>query len=114
MSIRTDIRDLIDPLLDGGCHSVVNRDATIVQPYAVLHKIAGTPTPGISGEVLAQRDLYQIDVLAASPEQAEGLSLGTIKTALEGYGATMVSENDGEYNPVDKTFQFSTGYHIWE
>jgi len=114
MSISTDIKALVDPLLTGGCHRVLNRDKTIVKPYGVLYVIAGSPVPGISGSTLAKRDLYQLDVFANTPEEAEGLSLGAIKTAIEGYGGLLIGNNDGQYNEVDQTFQYLTEYHLWE
>ena len=118
MSTETTLKSLINPLVTGGCHNQVNASSTITLPYVVFYEIFGTPvtiihTPGYGGITESR---YQIDVFAASPEQAKGLALSTIKdaitnsTVLEGL---LVNQLSGQYSELDKTYQYIVEFQIW-
>ena len=117
MSVETTLKSLINPLVAGGCYNGVNTSNTITTPYVVFHEISGIPANGLSVEYLGlTRFRYQVDVFAKSPEQAMGLAVGTIRTAITGsatLNGTMVFQMKGQYSEFDKTYQYITEYEIW-
>lgn len=114
MSIATLIKAHVGPLLTGGCHHTINRSTTINKPYAVFYQIAATPENGISGYLGKTRYRYQLDVFASTMEAAEGLALGSVKTAVEnGINGTLIFHADGDYSEEDRTFQYITEFLVW-
>jgi len=115
MSTETTLKTLINPLVAGGCHNAVNASATIVCPYVVFQEITAVPENGLLGYMGLTRSTYQVDVFAKSPEQAKGIALGTIKTALvtSALEGLLTFHMVGEYSELDKTHQYITEYVIW-
>jgi hypothetical protein len=117
MSVETTLKSLINPLVAGGCHNGVNDAQPIVVPYVVFHEIAGTPTNGLSVEYLGLTKFrFQIDIFARTPEQAKGIAIGTIRTAIAGSAilkGIMIFQMKGQYSELDKTHQYITEYEIW-
>ena len=116
MSIETELKSLITPLVAGGCFNTANLSSTVVLPYVVFYEISGIPEQTIHGPAGITNHRYQVDVFARSPEQAKALALGTIKTAIEDstvLGGTLIFHMVGEYNPSDRTYQYITEYQIW-
>lgn len=112
MSVDTDLKAALDSLVAGGCHNSINTDTSITCPYIVFYEIAGTPLYTIT-EYVDTTSRYQIDVFARTQEQAKGLALGTIKTAIEAaLDARLIFQMNGEYSPNDKTYQYITEYRI--
>lgn len=114
MSIGTLIKDTLDPLLTGKAHRGVNRSTTINTPYACFYQISGVPVNGITEYLGATRHRWQIDVFGSSPEEAEGVATGVVKTAVEAaLNATMTFSMDGQYSEADKSYQYITEYTLW-
>lgn len=116
MSVETELKTLITPLVAGGCYNTANLSTTVTVPYAVFYEISGIPEQTIHGYAGITSHRYQVDVFARSPEHAKALALGTIKSAIEGsavLGGTLVFHMVGEYNPSDRTYQYITEYQIW-
>lgn len=115
MSVDTVLKSTINGLVAGGAHNGVNASLTITLPYVVFRQISGNPENGLKGYMGLTEYRYQVDVFAASPEQAKGLALGTIKASiiastLEGI---MTFSMAGEYDGDDKSHQYITEYTIW-
>jgi hypothetical protein len=115
MSIETTLKSLISPLVAGGCHNVANTLPTITIPYVVFYEISAVPENGITEYLGATNHQYQIDIFAKTPEQAKGLALGAIKTAIESstLAGVLVFHSVGEYSEIDKTYQYITQFQIW-
>ena len=115
MTIDAAIKSAVGPLVAGGCHFVANTSATITLPYVVFYEVGGTPETGISLDYLGITEhRYQVDVFAQSPEQAKGLSLGVIKDVLaQDVQGRLTFQMTGQFNPVDKTYQYITEYELW-
>lgn len=115
MTIESTLKSLINPLVAGGCHNVVNASAAIVYPYAVFQEISAIPENGLAGYVGLTRYSYQIDIIAKSPEQAKGLALGAIRSAViaSSLDGLLTFHMVGEYSEVDKSYQYITEYQIW-
>jgi hypothetical protein len=115
--VESTLKSLIGGLVMGGCHNTVNRSLTPVYPYAVIHEISGIPVNGVSiGYLGITRFTYQIDVFAKSQEEAKGLAVGSIRTAISASSileGELISQMNGEYSELDKTFQYITEYVIW-
>lgn len=115
MSTETTLKTLINPLVAGGCHNVINVASPIVVPYVVFQEISSIPENGLKGYMGLTQSQYQVDVFAKSPEQAKALALGTIKTALvtSTLEALLTFHMVGDYSDLDKTHQYITEYTIW-
>lgn len=116
MSIETTLKSVLNPLLTGGCHNVVNTATTVVHPYAVFYEVSGIPENTIHGYGGITQHRYQIDVFAKSPEQAKGLALGTMKSDIETSAilqGQLIFHMVGEYSEADRTYQYITEYYIW-
>ncbi|MBM9615310.1 DUF3168 domain-containing protein [Desulfobulbus rhabdoformis] len=116
MSIDTDLRAVIGPLLAGGAHNTVNRSPGKQLPYAVFYEITGTPLNTIHGATEATSCTYQVDVFARTPEQAKGLSLGDLKDAIESSSleGLITLQMAGEYDPISKSYRYITEYQVWD
>jgi len=115
MSTETTLKTLLNSLVAGGCHNGMNTNSPVVAPYIVFHEIGGVPANGLKGYMGLTMFRYQVDVFAKSPEQAKGLALGTIKTAIVGstLEGLLTFQAKGEYSELDKTYQYITEYQIW-
>ena len=116
MSVETELKEIINPILAGGCHNGVNNSSAIVLPYAVFYEISAIPENGITQYLGITRYRYQVDVFAATPEQAKGLSLGPVKAVIEASAiieGVLLSHMLGQYSELDKTFQYITEYQVW-
>lgn len=117
MSIDAALKALIDPLVTGGCHNTINVSTTVSYPYAVFYELGCEPLHTVHGATEAMDSEYQIDVFARSPEQAKGLSLGDIKTAIETsttVSGVLILSMSGEYDPVARCYRYISRYQVWE
>lgn len=117
MSVEITLKDLLDPLVDGGCHNGVNNNLDSVSPYVVFHEINGVPVVGISVPYLGiTRYRYQVEVFATSMEMAKALAVGVVRDAIQGsveLQGTMMFQAAGQYSEVTKMHQYITEYEIW-
>ena len=116
MTTEATLKSLITPLVAGGCHDGINITYPLVVPYVVFHEITGVPENTLSGYAGLTKSRYQVDTFARSPEQAKGLALGTIKSAITGSSVLrglLVFQMKGQYSELDKTHQYITEYEIW-
>lgn len=117
MSIESTLKSLINPLAAGGCHNRVNSTSPIVCPYVVFYEISGVPETGVSLDYLGiTKFLFQVDIFAKTPEQAKGLAVGAIRSAISGstvLQGRMSFQHAGEYSELDKTYQYITEYEFW-
>jgi len=114
MSTETDIRDALDGILTGGGHNQVNVNVNQTLPYGVFYEITGTIYPDIHGSIQAEARLYQVDIFAATQEQAKGLALGSVKTAILALGGDIVTTGfNGDYDPVSRSYCYITEYRFW-
>lgn len=117
MSIESTLKLLVNSLVEGGCHNRVNTSSPIVCPYVVFYEISGVPETGVSVDYLGiTKFVFQVDVFARSPEQAKGLAVGSIRSAISGstvLQGRMSFQHAGEYSELDKTFQYITEYEFW-
>lgn len=118
MSVETQLKAVLGPLVSGGCHNRVNTTSPAVLPYIVFYEVSGIPIVGISpGQITPVECMYQVDVFAPSPEYAKGLALGAVRDAIEQSAAlqgTLVFKTSGDYSKIDKTYQYITQYKIWD
>ena len=116
MSTETTLKTLINTLVAGKCHNGVNTSKNIVVPYVVFHEISGVPVNTITAYAGLTQCRFQVDVFAKSPEEAKGLALGTIRTAIESSAVLqgqLIFKMKGQYSELDKTHQYITEYYIW-
>ena len=115
MSAETTLKSILGTLVDGGCHNGVNSNNAIALPYIVFHEISGIPLYTITEYAGTTDCRFQIDVFARTPEQAKGLALGTIKTAIDAvasFNARLIFQMKGQYSNLDKSHQYITEYSI--
>lgn len=117
MSAETALKSVVGPLVAGGCHNGINTSLSITKPYVVFHEISGVPVNTIHGTYGGKtRSRYQVDVFAETLEEAKGLAIGTIKTAINNSSlleGELIFQMNGEYSGTDKTHQYITEYLIW-
>lgn len=116
MSIETNLKTAIGTVLSGGCYNGIEDSATERRiPYAVFYEISGVPSYGISGDLGMTRCRYQVDVYGRTPEQAKGLAVGVVKTAVEAspLEGVLIFRSAGEYNKLDKSYRYITEFLLW-
>lgn len=112
MTTEATLQALIEPLAAGGCWPVVNTAETVAYPYAVFYEISGVP--GLISGTDFERKRFQVDCFGTSYGQAKALAKG-IKDAVDSTfeSSAFISQMDGDYDPVSKTYQSLIEFYIW-
>ena len=117
MSTETLLKSVLDPLLTGNSHNVINRSDTVALPYVVFQEVEGEPLTGISESYLGKtRCEYEVVVFAATPEHAKYLALNHIYDAITAppFEGVLTYRATGPYIEEKGNFQYVTQYEIWE
>lgn len=80
MAIEGQLCSLLDPLVAGGCHPIVNKSPKIVFPYITYQLIGEKPVVTLGGAGGLGKNRFQVDVIGKSYAEAKAKA-AEVKTA---------------------------------